>query len=117
MKTFYRVGDINTKQGLWYDQAGQFTGFIHGPLNFCANSELQMPFDAAIIGYLSATETLEELFVWFPITDIEQLEKYGFSILEYQAADFKQYANHWIINQQTSIIVKVIEVKTLQHHA
>ena len=28
-KTFYRVANTETEQGLWYDFKGQFTGLIH----------------------------------------------------------------------------------------
>jgi hypothetical protein len=113
-QTFYRVGDIHTKQGLWYDQQGEFTGFIHGPLNFCANSDLQMPFTPEIVGYLSATKTIEELFAWFPPEDIARLETLGFFILKYEAFDYKYHANHWAINQETSELTGFVLLESIQ---
>lgn len=58
---FYRVCHKETLQGLWYDYKGQFTGLIHNDFNFCANKDLEMDFDPEIVGWLSATDTLENL--------------------------------------------------------
>lgn len=63
-KLFYRVANHETQQGLWYDFKGNFTGFIHDKFNFCTNNKLPMPYDPNIVGWLSATETLDELFNW-----------------------------------------------------
>lgn len=49
-KQFYRVCNVETKQGLWYDQKGEFTGLIHTEFNFCTNSNLPMPYDENIRG-------------------------------------------------------------------
>ena len=64
-KVFYRVANTETEQGLWYDFKGQFTGLIHSKFDFCMNTKLPMPFDPNIVGWLSATDTLEDLFNWF----------------------------------------------------
>jgi len=108
--TFYRVAHDITGQGLWYKSTGEFTGLIHGQLNFCANKELQMPFDENVVGYLSATKTIDELLLWFPVKDIERLEDFGFFITEYTATDYKEYRNHWLIKQSDSVVVKTIPV-------
>ena len=106
MKTFYRVANNETQQGLWYDFNGNFTGLIHETFNFCKNSSLSMPFDSEISGWLSATETLDELYNWFPKEDLIKLEKQGYFITVYQASDFKKSHNHWIISQETSLVVE-----------
>lgn len=113
MKVFYRVAHINTKQGLWYNESGDFTGLIHTVFDFCKNKELQMPFDAEIVGFLSATDKLEDLFHWFTKEDIERLEMYGFYITVYAAENYKQYANHWLICEKTSTIDDFFSVKEL----
>lgn len=112
-KLFYRVANENTKQGLWYDQNGNFTGLIHGKFDFCQNTKLPMPFDPEITGWLSATDSLEELFDWFPKKDIQELEKHGFFITVYQATNTMQYKNHMVICQKTSIIKDRILVDQL----
>ena len=61
-KIFYRIANKDTKQGLWYDSEGKFTGLIHNEFNFCMNRDLPMPFDPEIVGWLSATDSLEDLF-------------------------------------------------------
>lgn len=111
-KTFYRVANQETKQGLWYDQAGQFTGLIHNQLNFCKHSALQMPWDGEIRGWLSATETLEELYEWFPQADILKLQEHGYFIYEYTATDYRRHTNHWLVGQESSIVGKKIILYT-----
>lgn len=107
-KIFYRVANTQTEQGLWYDFKGNFTGLIHDKFNFCANNQLQMPFDPEIVGWLSATETLDELFNWFNKKDIEKLEKHGHSITLYAASEYKYHNNHWVIKQNNSRLVKCL---------
>lgn len=109
---FYRVCNTDTKQGLWYDQGGEFTGLIHNELNFCQNSDLKMDFDEKLVGWLSAVKDLEDLWVWFSKEDIKQLQEKGYFIHEYEVSHHKWYKkfNHWVINQKSSKIIKKIEL-------
>ena len=109
-KTFYRVANHDTQQGLWYDFNGKFTGNIHDKFSFCSNNKLPMPFDPNIIGWLSTTDTLDALFLWFTEEDIQKLEEYGYTIALYEATEYKMYHNHWIIKQNSSKLVKTISV-------
>lgn len=104
MDKFYRVANTQTNQGLWYDQGGNFTGLIHNEFSFCKNCNLPMPYDKNIVGWLSATRTLDELYQWFPLKDIERLQEYSFYITLYEATKYKQHDNHWVICQETSKI-------------
>lgn len=110
---FYRVANNDTKQGLWYDWDGKFTGKIHNEFSFCKNSTLPMPYDEEIRGWLSATDTLESLLQWFTKEDIQELEKHGYFITIYEASDYKDYQNHQIIKQDTSIVIDTILISTL----
>ena len=107
---FYRVANTETNQGLWYDTKGNFTGLIHTEFNFCENSNLAMPFDENVKGHLSATKTLEELFVWFPKIDIIALSIFGYKAIAYEATDYKFYNNHWLINKESSVKLKCISL-------
>jgi len=111
MKRFYRVANNKTQQGLWYDFSGNFTGLIHNEFAFCTNTKLPMPFDERIVGWLSATETLDELFAWFTKEDIARLEKFGFSIFMYEATEYKHHENHWIIDQKTSRVIELVKLQ------
>lgn len=112
MSSFYRVCKKETLQGLWYDYTGNFTGLIHNELNFCVNYQLKMDFDPELVGWLSATETLEDLFNWFSKEDIIVLQKHGWFIHVFETNDFKHYEkfNHTIIKQETSVLTKIIEL-------
>lgn len=103
-KTFYRVCNEQTGQGLWYGYKGNFTGLIHDKFSFCKNRELEMDFDSELVGWLSATESLEDLYNWFTVEDIEELQKYGWYVYKYETYDYKFYEKfqHYIINQVTS---------------
>lgn len=109
---FYRVCNKETLQGLWYDYKGQFTGLIHEDFNFCVNNELEMDFDPEIVGWLSATESLETLYNWFTKDDIKQLQSHGWFIHEFEAIDVKFYERfqHQIIKQDTSKVLRIIDL-------
>jgi hypothetical protein len=114
-KKFYRVCHKDTLQGLWYDYQGQFTGLIHEDFNFCVNNELRMDFDPEIVGWLSATETLEDLWRWFTKDDIQKLQDHGWFIHEFEAVDYKLYERfqHIIIKQDTSTVTKLITLNDM----
>lgn len=111
-KTFYRVCNTQTKQGLWYDFTGTFTGLIHNMFKFCMNSTLEMHFDEEIVGYLSATDDYNKLFDWFSKEDIIKLEQHGYFIHEYETNDYKFYDRfqHFVINQNNSKIIRIIKL-------
>jgi len=107
-KRFYRVANTETNQGLWYDINGNFTGLIHDKFTFCLNTKLPMPYDENIIGYLSTTDKLEDLFNWFTKDDIIKLEEYGYYISIFESNDYKVYENHWVIKQDSAKLVERI---------
>jgi hypothetical protein len=112
-RKYYRVCHKDSIQGLWYDYNGEFTGNIHGKLNFCKNSELRMDFDEEIVGWLSATDSIESLFLWFTKEDIKQLQEHGWFIHEFEAEHVKFYDRfqHFIIKQDTSKPIRIIDIE------
>ncbi len=115
MATYYRIGSLNTAQSLWYDQNGNFTGSIHDKYTFCRCTSLEMPFDSTLTGWLSATESIEELLAWFPVEDILRLEQEGFRICIYEATDVKFYEpfQHNVISQATSVLIGTCLLKNI----
>ena len=116
-KKFYRVCNKETLQGLWYDYKGQFTGLIHEEFGFCTNTKLEMDFDPEIVGWLSATDSLDTLWKWFTKEDIIELQKHGWYIHEFEAVDVKFYDRfqHQVINQETSKVLRVIELEDVDY--
>jgi hypothetical protein len=111
-KTFYRVCNQETLRGLWYDYQGNFTGLIHDKeFDFCTHKNLKMEFDEELVGWLSATDTLNKLFEWFPKEEIIKLQEFGWYLHEFEATQYKFYApfEHLIIEQSTSKVIKKIE--------
>jgi hypothetical protein len=105
MKSFYRIGNQST--GLWYDCTGNFTGHIHtDKYNWLKASELQMPFDQQLIGFISVADSLEHLYHWFTRDEIVNLQNDGFCIEEWRSDDYKFYETykHNVINQRTSVL-------------
>lgn len=70
-----------------------------------------MDFDPSICGWLSAVESIDDLFKWFPKEDILRLQKMGWYLHEYEAIHYKFYERfqHTIIKQETSKIIRKIE--------
>lgn len=104
-KRFYRVANIETNQGLWYNWDGEYTGLIHNEFDFCENRDLPMPYDKRLVGWLSATQTLDDIWYWFPKEDLHRLQKHGWYLYEYIASKYKDHENHQVIDQQTSVPV------------
>jgi len=111
-KLFYRVG-TDTKEGLWYDKDGKFTGLIHDKFKWCFASALKMPFEDELVGYLSVADSLEYLYQWFSKEELLKLQELGFNIYEYKATDYKFYDlyKHNVINEKSSIINNIILLK------
>lgn len=107
---YYRVCHIRTKQGLWYDYDGKFTGLIHKDFAFCYNSDLNMPFNEDVQGWLSATATIKELYDWFPKRDILQLQTKGWYIAAFEANEIKPAKGHVLINQNSSKLIGFLEI-------
>lgn len=119
VKEYYRVCHKDTLQGLWYDFSGDFTGLIHNEFNFCLNNELKMDFDDELVGWLSATDSLDTLWNWFPKEDILILQEYGWFVFQFEAIETKFYERfqHWVINQKTSVPTKILKLNNDDTHS
>lgn len=111
MKHYYRIGKENI--GLWYSQTGEFTGSIHKDFNWLSASNLEMPFEKELVGYISVADSLEHLYQWFSIQEIKQLQEQGFFIEEWASNDVKFYEHykHNVIEQSKSILINKILIK------
>ena len=108
MKLFYRIGTEST-EGLWYNKDGIFNGLIHKEFQWLNASSLLMPFEPELVGFISVADSLEHLYQWFSRKEILKLQENGFSILEYQANDYKFYDlyKHNVINQNSILYNKI----------
>lgn len=113
-KIFYRVANIETNQGLWYDWDGKFTGLINNRFDFCANKDLPMPYDKELVGWISAVDELEQLWFWFTKNDVYRLQQNGWYVYVYQTERWKMYdydeeVSHTVIDKESSTpILRVI---------
>lgn len=71
-----------------------------------------MDFDEEIKGYISATDSLENLWNWFTREDILKLQEFGWFIHIYETDDYKFYEKfqHPIISQTNSLIIEKIVI-------
>lgn len=78
-----------------------------------------MPFDEELVGYLSATDTLNNLWNWFTQEDITKLEEHGYYIHVFETDDYKWYDKfqHWVISQANSKITNKILLTQLLENA
>ena len=80
-KYFYRIGKDNV--GLWYNQEGNFTGNIHKEFSWLNASNLIMPFEQELVGFISVADSLQHLYQWFSREEIFKLQEKDFFIKEY----------------------------------
>ena len=112
-KIFYRVCNLDTLQGLWYDYNGEFIGLINNKFDFCSNNKLEMPYNEEVKGWLSTVDKLNDLFTWFSKEDISKLEKYGYCIYVFEATEYRAYENHWLIKQDSSIAKVALPIDSI----
>lgn len=117
-RSFYRVCNPDTQQGLWYKFDGTFSGLIHEEFDFCFNSQLKMDYDEELVGWLSVADDLDHLWGWFTTEDVANLQKHGWFIYEYEATEWKFYEKfqHNVISQATSKLVRKIELFQIGCH-
>jgi len=114
-KLFYRVGTLDNR-GLWYDKDGTYSGRMSKEFSFCKNANLPMPFNPELVGFLSVTDTLEQLTEWLPVIDAEKLRYHGFQVYEFEATNYRAYENHYLICQKTSIIKRELTDFYIQNY-
>ncbi len=108
-KRFWRFHDTSGKgQGLWYSIGGVFINRIQQEFSFCKASSMSMEFDPEMVGWLSATESLEVLFQWFSREEILKLQESGFRVVIFEATEYRQYNGHWLIKQGSSVIAETV---------
>ena len=110
-RLFYRVGKEG-EEGLWYNKQGEFTGLIHKEFSWCNASQLQMPFEQELVGYLSVADSLEHLYKWFNRAELLILQQKGFNIYEYSTDCYKFYDlyKHNVIHQYENFITNRIKL-------
>lgn len=110
MKIFYRVQQDGTDAGLWYNRNGVYNGRIVQDYDWLAASDLPMDFNEEKAGgWLSATDTLEGLFVWFSEDEIIKLQESSIYVYAYHAKEFKWYDpySHHLIKADSRIVSKL----------
>lgn len=111
-KTFYRLAQQKTENGFWYNYDGEKVNIIESVYNNLKCSELFMDFDSEMVGYLAATDSLDNLFIWFSEKEIIELQKNGWCIYVYETDIYKKHSrqNHYLIEKNKNNIIKIIEI-------
>jgi hypothetical protein len=108
-KSFYRVGSVLKGTGLWYDDSGKLINLAKTQFNL-KSGDLPMGYDPNIVGYLSVTDTLDNLLQWFTLDEMITLKDAGYKLMcfDVDVNSAKLYTvpltdvQHWIIPQETS---------------
>lgn len=92
----YRVENLKTGRGLWYETKDSSSSNLVHDLNL-SNRELPMHYDPMIVHdrWESAAESLEQLSFWFTKEDIEKLIPLGFDLYEIDADVVRQNVTEW----------------------
>lgn len=114
-RIFYRVQELGTTKGLWYDRDGIFNNRIQTKeeFGFLRHKNLPMEKDDAIpIGWLSATHSLQTLFDWFNMDELRILKSRNIYLFGYRVSyeNYMWYSkyNHYLINSQNfELILKM----------
>lgn len=109
-KLFFRVHHPDNL-GLWYNKDGIFTKEIEKYGIACADLEMDKNEEYAG-GYLSCTDSLDNLFNWFTRQEIQKLEEAGYRTCVFKAEEHKFHDKykHFLFKQEGSILVAEIQL-------
>lgn len=109
-KTFFRIHHPDNL-GLWYNKDGVFTRELDKYSLSCANLEMDKNDDCAG-GFLSCTDTLDNLFNWFTREEIQRLEEAGYRACVFKAQEHKFHDKykHFLFKEEGSILVAQIKL-------
>lgn len=89
MPTLYRVENPTTKRGLWYNEAGEYTGVVT-KMNDYRNRDLPMGFEDCMAGgWHSAVDNLDDLKQWFNESEMAELEARGYGIYQFDVEGYR----------------------------
>ena len=109
-KLFYRVHHPRDL-GLWYNGKAEFTNEIEKLDLKCA--KLDMSFDDNCAGgFISCTDTLDNLYNWFSREELLKLVDNGYDVLVFKAEEskFHEKFKHHLFKKEGSIIVAKINI-------
>lgn len=90
----YRVTSTDKDCSFWYDENGQ-PSEVFKEYGWLTASKLPMPFDQNMVGWLSGTFTMEQLYGWFSKEELIELCKDGkYCLHEYETNEWRDDGLH-----------------------
>lgn len=106
-KFFYRIGHSDSGNGLWYDRDGNWTGLAIDKYQLQSN-QIPMGFDKNIQGWISVTDSVDDLYKWFTREEMGVLANHGYEVicfwLDFYDNRYKKYkvpgtdVEHWLVH-------------------
>lgn len=118
MTLLYRVENLITNRGLWYNSEDQSASGVVTDLKL---SNMMLPMDPTELlsneSWKSAAESLEQLAFWFNKEDLNKLIPLGFNLYEIDSTFVSQHTtefySHPIFQEQGVVSRKLLDINKL----
>lgn len=106
MQKVYRIENLNSDDGLWYNRSGERTDFIINEIDNAKSRDIPMGYNPNIVGgWLSAAETVAAMGDWLSLKDALEFESKGYQFFEVQVPEYRHEYGHVVFQRENAIFV------------
>lgn len=114
----YRIENLVTEVGLWYNQECQLEPMIK-QLDNAKCRDLPMPFDPEIYAaqdtaWYSGTDSIAQMQGWLDWKDLVELQHLGYHLYEYDVREYRQVPGHIIYTREAVIGSRILPMEVLK---
>lgn len=114
----YRIENLVTEVGLWYNQQRELEPMIK-QLDNAKCRDLPMPFDPSVYAaqntaWYSGTDSIEQMQDWLDWKDLKELKHLGYHLYEYDVREYRKVPGHIIYTREAVIASRILPFEVLK---
>lgn len=113
-RVIYRIENLETMNGMWYNNAGVFSPILYKIAPKAKAIELPMPFDMAHKAddknWYSAGGSIDEMNYWFSREDALNLVNNGFKLYHIEVDDWVKREHEVLFTRESVLVQKEIPI-------
>lgn len=115
MTTLFRVENLTTLHGLWYNDDGTFTEYIK-KMDGAQSADLPMGFDPEFRrdgNWVSACDNLPDMKNWFSSKDLSHLSEVGYGLYAYEVTLHRDLNGHQVFRREDVVSFRPMPIAIL----